>query len=59
MEKEAMVLDVLTKSEAPLKSAQIAEIANMDKKVVGLSNKINSINPLNFMTGISSQYKEQ
>ncbi len=34
MEKEALVLDVLAKSETPLKSAQIAEIAQMDKKDV-------------------------
>ncbi len=39
MEKEAMVLDVLTRSEAPLKSAQIAEIANMDKKDVDAAIK--------------------
>lgn len=39
MEKEAMVLDVLTKSETPLKSAQIAEIANMDKKDVDTAIK--------------------
>ena len=29
-----MVLDVLAKSETPLKSAQIADIAKMDKKDV-------------------------
>lgn len=34
MEKEELVLDVLAKSDAPLKSAQIAEIAKMDKKDV-------------------------
>lgn len=34
MEKENLVLDVLKKSEAPLKSAQIAELANLDKKDV-------------------------
>lgn len=34
MEKETMVLDVLAKSETPLKSAQIADIAKMDKKDV-------------------------
>lgn len=34
MENENVVLDVLKKSEAPLKSAQIAEIAQMDKKDV-------------------------
>jgi len=39
MEKEALVLDVLTKSEAPLKSAQIAEIAKMDKKDVDTAIK--------------------
>lgn len=39
MEKEALVLDVLTKSVAPLKSAQIAEIAKMDKKDVDTAIK--------------------
>lgn len=39
MEKEALVLDVLAKSEAPLKSAQIAEIAHMDKKDVDTAIK--------------------
>ncbi|MGE5383499.1 MAG: MarR family transcriptional regulator [Omnitrophica WOR_2 bacterium] len=34
MEKEDLVLEVLKKSEAPLKSAQIAELANLDKKDV-------------------------
>lgn len=34
MEKEQIVLDVLAKSGAPLKSTQIAEIANLDKKDV-------------------------
>lgn len=34
MENETLVLDVLKKADAPLKSAQIAEIAKMDKKDV-------------------------
>jgi predicted transcriptional regulator len=34
MEKELIVLDVLAKSATPLKSTQIAEIANIDKKDV-------------------------
>lgn len=34
MEKEVVVLDVLAKSEKPLKSAEIAEIAKMEKKDV-------------------------
>lgn len=39
MEKEAIVLEVLAKSEVPLKSSQIAEIANIDKKDVDASIK--------------------
>lgn len=34
MEKEQIVLDVLAQSATPLKSAQIAEIAKLDKKDV-------------------------
>lgn len=34
MEKEQIVLDVLAKSGAPLKSTQIAELASLDKKDV-------------------------
>lgn len=34
MENEKLVLEVLSKSETPLKSAQIAEIANIEKKDV-------------------------
>lgn len=34
MEKEQQVLDVLIASATPLKSAQIAELANLDKKDV-------------------------
>ncbi len=39
MEKEAIVLDVLAKSDAPLKSAQIAELAKIDKKDVDAAIK--------------------
>ncbi len=39
MEKEAIVLDVLAKSGTPLKSSQIAEIANIDKKDVDAAIK--------------------
>ncbi len=39
MEKEAIVLDVLAKSATPLKSSQIAEIANIDKKDVDAAIK--------------------
>lgn len=34
MEKEALVLDILTKSDKPLKSAEIADMAKIDKKDV-------------------------
>lgn len=39
MEKEALVFDVLTKSEKPLKSAEIADIAKIDKKDVDAAIK--------------------
>jgi predicted transcriptional regulator len=39
MEKEALVFDVLNKSEKPLKSVEIADLANIDKKDVDAAIK--------------------
>jgi len=40
MEVKEIVIDILNKSEAPLKSGEIAEKANLDKKEIDKALKI-------------------